>query len=92
MSSLPPPANDVKLVPQRAQDREEHGKNAFNSERPLGVTPVPEGPLFLTLTNQGILTRFRWCRDRRSAKLARGTSHHGRQDRRQDPKGGCLSR
>ncbi|KAF8555186.1 hypothetical protein OG21DRAFT_1496474 [Imleria badia] len=47
-SQLPPPpppasstVNDVKLVPQRAPEAQ--GRNAFNSERPLGVTPVPEG-------------------------------------------------
>ncbi|KAH0834145.1 hypothetical protein J3R83DRAFT_11449 [Lanmaoa asiatica] len=40
------PNRDNDLAAQRTQPQgtpEVQGRNAFNSERPLGVTPVPEG-------------------------------------------------
>ncbi|KAF8419633.1 hypothetical protein L210DRAFT_3401495 [Boletus edulis BED1] len=46
MTTAVPVSRVNDLAPQRAQDQgvpEIQGRNAFNSERPLGVTPVPEG-------------------------------------------------
>lgn len=44
------------MPPQGVQGQgipEAQGRNAFNSERPLGVTPVPEGWSILISTGEG---------------------------------------
>lgn len=69
--SQPPPApgttaadpaiRENDLASQRVQHHSVpavQGRNAFNSERPLGVTPVPEGWPFWTSITLEMLTQF----------------------------------
>ena len=82
--SQPPPAPGIvskgqDLPPQGIQDQgtpETQGKNAFNSERPLDVAPVPEGQPFLHPQAE-VFTHPRGRRDRQSAQPARGTRQYG---------------